>query len=359
MRGLWLLAVACLALAVAPASEAAKAWSPLEVDVWDPPFNSERKRRMETYAALDRAAKAWRICVAIPHLKDAYWNAVNFAVIDAAKRLGVAVRLYEAGGYAGLDVQRQQIEECMGSGADGLIIGSISADGLNDLVDRYAAEGKPVIDLINGMSAGGITARAAVDFWDNANQAGEYLKKSIASPDRALRVAWFPGPRGAGWSAAGDTGLRAAAADGGIEIVDTRWGDTGRAAQAELVQAALAAHPDIDVVLGTAVTAEAAVDILRQTGLTKTIRVMAYYYSPGVHSGIRRGQILAAPSDQQAIQTRLAMDLVVRAMEGKPYPRHVAPRVVVVDRDSMRTFDASSSLPPRGFRPIFSVDDWQ
>ena len=66
-----------------------------------------------------------------------------------------------------------------------------------------------------------------------------------------------------------------------------------------------------------------------------------------------------APSDQQAIQTRLAMDLVVRALEGKPHPRYVAPRVVVVDRDSIRTFDASSSLPPRGFRPIFSVDDWQ
>ncbi len=353
--------VACAALALIVVCQAPLAadWQPLEVEVWNPPFNAERKREARTYEALKSASERWRICASIPHLKDAYWAAVNFALVDEAKRLGVALRINEAGGYDHLDVQREQIEQCMGSGGDGLVVSAITLDGVDDLIARYAAAGKPAIDLINGASSNAIAARAAADFWDNGHEAGLYLAALQAGGDGPLRVAWFPGPQGAGWSAAGDAGLRAAAAVVGFELVATRWGDTGRAAQAKLVEAVLDTDSAIDVIVGTAVTAEAAVDVLRARGLTDSVKVMAYYYGPGVHRGIRRGRIIAAPTDQQAIQARIAMDLLVRVLEKKPHPRHVAPKVTVVDRDNVRSFDTTTSLPPRGFRPIFSVNDWE
>ncbi len=152
-------------------------WYPLEVDVWDPPFNTELKRRVEPYVALDKAQKAWRICVSIPHLKDPYWSTVNFALIDEARRLGVGLRLVEAGGYNHLDVQRKQILECMASGAESLIIAGISADGLNDLVEQIVADGKPVIDLINGISSVKITAKAAVNYFDPGLAAAKYIRE--------------------------------------------------------------------------------------------------------------------------------------------------------------------------------------
>ncbi len=82
-----------LALLASTGAGADASWQPLEVDVWDPPFNGERRRESGTYSALERASKPWRICVSIPHLKDAFWLAVDFAVVDEARRLGVAVRL--------------------------------------------------------------------------------------------------------------------------------------------------------------------------------------------------------------------------------------------------------------------------
>jgi protein TorT len=48
--------------------------------------------------------------------------------------------------------------------------------------------------------------------------------------------------------------------------------------------------------------------------------------------------------------------MVVRILEGKNYLRHVAPKVVVVDRSNIRTWDSASTLAPRGFRPIFSIN---
>ncbi len=337
---------------------AAKDWHPLQVDVWNPPFNNELKRGTASYVALEKARKPWRICTSIPHLKDPYWAAVNFGLIDQAKHLGVGLRLFEAGGYGNQEVQRKQIEECMASGADALIVSAISADGVNDLIARYVDQGKPVIDMINGVSSTKITARCGVDFRDMGNLIAKYLRARHKDTQKPVRVAWFPGPEGAAWVAQGDVGFRAGIKGSAIEIAVSAKGDTGRATQGKLVEAALAKHQDLDYIVGTTVTANAAVDILRRNGLSGKIKVLSYYYGPGVHRGIRRGSVIAAPTDLQALQARMSVDLAVRALEGLPHLKHIGPQVIVVDKKTIKGFDASTSLPPRGFRPIFSVNDW-
>jgi protein TorT len=171
-------------------------------------------------------------------------------------------------------------------------------------------------------------------------------------------LAWFPGPDGAGWVKSGDAGLRSAIEGSTIEILDSLYGDTGSAAQAKLVEASLSLYADdLDCIMGTAVTAEAAVKILRRRGLTDRIKILSYYYSPGVHRGIRRGDITAAPSDLTVLQARIAVDVIVRILEKRTFFKHVAPRVTVVDRDNIRSWDTSTTLAPRGFRPIFSINE--
>jgi protein TorT len=351
--------IAALLICLASAgSQAGKAWYPVEVDVWEPPFNAEQQRTRQQYIPLDKASRRWNICVSIPHLKDAYWVAVNYGLIAEARRLEVGLSLFEAGGYEQLDVQREQIEDCLAKDTDGLIISAISQDGLEDLVESAAGRGIPVLDMINGMSTSHISARVAVDFRDTGFQAGTYLRKLHQNSDQPVRVAWFPGPEGAAWVAAGDAGFRAALKGSSIEVISTRKGDTGHATQSRLIERTLDEHAGkLDYLVGTTVTAEAAVDILRRRGLSKQIKVLSYYYSPGVHRGIKRGTILAAPSDQQALQARIAVDVMVRMLEKQDYFKHVAPLVVLVNGSNLRGWDASTSLAPRGFRPIFSINN--
>ena len=349
--------VAMVAITVSPV-QAEKAWYPVEVDVWNPPFNDTRQREEKLYTPLNKAQKKWRIQVFIPHLKDDYWLGVNYGLIHEARRLEVSLSIFEAGGYDKLDVQRRQIENAIAESPDGLIIGAISLDGLNDLVKKASDKGIPVLDLINGMSSPHIAARAAVSFWDMGFQAGTYLRRLQEARGQPLKMAWFPGPDGAGWVKAGDAGLRSAIAGGAIEILDSRYGDTGSAAQTKLIEAALSRYAgDLDFVAGTAVTAEAAVKILRGRRLADRIKILSYYYSPGVHRGIRRGDITAAPSDLTVLQARIALDVMVRMLEKRDYFKHVAPRVTVVDRDNIRSWDTSTTLAPRGFRPIFSINE--
>jgi protein TorT len=349
--------IALIAITVSTV-QAEKAWYPVEVDVWNPPFNDQRQREQKPYTPLEKAQKKWRIRVFIPHLKDDYWLGVNYGLIHEARRLEVSLSIFEAGGYDKLDVQRRQIENAIAENPDGLIIGAISLDGLNDLVKKASDKGIPVLDLINGISSPHIAARAAVSFWDMGFQAGSYLRRQQEKSGQPLKLAWFPGPDGAGWVEAGDAGFRSAIEGGAIEILDSQYGDTGSAAQTRLIEAALGRYADdLDLVAGTAVTAETAVKILRNRGLADRIKILSYYYGPGVHRGIRRGDITAAPSDLTVLQARIAVDVMVRILEKKDFYKHVAPKVMVVDRDNIRSWDSSTTLAPRGFRPIFSINE--
>jgi protein TorT len=349
-----------LALALPAASRAGEAWYPLEVDVWSPPFNEARQRQKQMYTPLEKAAKPWRIRVFIPHLKDAYWLGVNFGLIDEARRLGISLTISEAGGYDQLDVQRRQVQAALAERPDGIILSAIAADGFDDLLQKAQEKGIPVVDLINGIASPLIAARAAVSYWDNGHQAGRYLIGLQKGANRPMNVAWFPGPQGPAWADAGDRGFRDAIADSRISIKHTEWGDTGLDAQGRLIEAILDKDPEgIDFIAGTTVSAVAAVRILRRRGLADKIGVLSYYYSPGVHRGIRRGDIVAAPSDLQVVQARIAVDVTVRILEKRDFFKHVAPRVQVVDRSNIRTWDSTSTLAPRGFRPIFSVNEQQ
>lgn len=331
-------------------------WYPVAVDVWSPPFNAEHQHTVQQYVPPGRASRPWRICASIPHLKDDYWLAVNFGLVDEAKRLGLVLNLYEAGGYENLGTQQSQIAECIAkNNAQALIVGAISVDGLNSVIADYSDKGLPVIDLINGINSDKITARVAADFYDMGLAAGKYLTALQRDTSKAAKVAWFPGPAGAGWVEAGDRGFRAALDGSSLSILEGGFGDTGLPAQTRLIEAMLDSHPDIDFIAGTAVSAEAAVQVLQKRNLEHQIKVIAYYFGPGIYRGIKRDTILAAPSDSQAVLARIAIDQAVRALEKQKFVRHLAVTIKMVDLKSLPEFDLNSSIAPVGFRPIFSV----
>lgn len=346
-----------LALIVASgAAQAKDNWFPYPVEVWDPPFDMASPRTNTDYEPLESASQKWDICVSFPHMKDAYWLGVDYGVVEEARRLGVAATVVEAGGYTELNTQISQIEDCVSAGADAVVIGAISFDGLNNLVGEIRAKDIPVIDVINGMSSDQLSAKSLVSFGEMGAKAGQYLAEQHPAGSDPVKVAWFPGPAGAGWVEAGNSGFNGAIEGSAVELVETKYGDTGKEAQAKLVEDTLEAHPDLSYIAGTAVTAEAAVPILRSRGLMEQIKVVSYYYTPGVDRGISRGQILAAPTDSPVIQARIAVDQAVRILEGKDYQKHVGPALYVVTQENHGEFDPSSTLAPEGFRPVFTVE---
>ena len=340
------LAVACL-----PGAARAESW---DLQVPSVPFDDDSPNRQLDYQPLERASRPWKLCVVYPHLKDAYWLSVNYGMVEEARRLGVVFVLSEAGGYPNLARQIEQVEACGQSGADALIVGTVSYDGLTPAISRIA-KAMPVIAAVNDINDTGIAAKSAVSWREMGAAAGQVIAERHPLGSAPVRLAWFPGPEGAGWVRFVEQGFRAALAQSSAQIVVSKFGDTGREQQVLLVEEALDAYPDIDYLVGSGPMAEAAVSILRGRGLTGRIGIVSTYMTHAVYRGIKRGKILAAPSDFAVWQGRLAIELAVRAIEGKLQVRHAGPKIVTMTAGTIDIFGSVGSLAPASFAPVFEI----
>jgi protein TorT len=336
-------------LLAAPAS--AEVWN---LEVRTVPFDDTSAGRPIGYRPLDHVSRPWRFCVLYPHLKDAYWLSVNYGMVEEARRLGVGFDVYEAGGYPNLSRQIDQLKGCASDEFDAVILGTVSYAGLSAEVERIARL-KPVIAAVNDIDDSGITAKASVPWTEMGAAAGRFLAERHPEGSAPVRVAWFPGPQGAGWVTFVEAGFRAALADSAAQIVITRFGDTGTEEQVLLVEEVLESMPDIDYLVGSGPMAEVAVPILRSRGLDGPVSIVSTYLSHAVYRGVVRGRILAAPTDSPVVQGRLALEMAARALEGRLDIRHAGPPISIVTPETVGGSVVDDSLAPASFVPVFTL----
>ena len=152
-----------------------------------------------------------------------------------------------------------------------------------------------------------------------------------------------------------DRGFRAALAGSAVRIATVRHGDTGRSIQRQLVEEVLDAHPQLDYLVGNAPMAEAAVAEVRRRQRADGVGIVASYVTPGVHSGMVRGRILASVTDFPVLQGRMAVRQGVRALEGQAVEPYIGPRVELVEPATLGRYPVDWMLPPAGFVPAYEV----
>lgn len=200
-----------------------------------------------------KAKRAWKLCALYPSLKDSYWLSLNYGMQEAARRYGVDLKVLEAGGYSQLATQQAQIDQCKQWGAEAILLGS-STTSFPDLQKQVAS--LPVIELVNAIDAPQVKSRVGVPWFQMGYQPGRYLVQWAHG--KPLNVLLMPGPDNAGGSKEMVEGFRAAIAGSPVRIVDIALGDNDIEIQRNLLQEMLERHPEIDVVAGTAIAAEAA-----------------------------------------------------------------------------------------------------
>jgi len=327
--------------------------SATDLQRWEPPFSYDGRAIPMPYQPSALATKPWSLCVVFPHVKDAYWLAVDYGMVEEARRLGVKLRILEAWGYGNLIRQRSLLQDCAAmDGVEAIILGSVSFAGLSDTIQTISRH-KPVFATVNDIRNEGLSGKVGVPWYDMGHLLGRYLVQQHPKPSTSIPIAWFPGPKAAGWVPFVDQGFRDAIKNTPIKVVTTGWGDTNKSVQRNLVQVALGKHPDIRYLVGNAMMAEAAVSILREKGLEQKKGILSTYFTPGVYRGIARRKILAAPTDLPVLQGRLSIGQAVDMLEGRNYIRHLGPIIQVIDHDALQTLDLEESISPPTFSPQF------
>ena len=134
---------------------------------------------------------------------------------------------------------------------------------------------------MNDIDNSGITAKSGVSWEEMGRAVGNYFARLHPLGSKPVKVAWFPGPKGAGWVKFVEAGFLSAMQGSSARIVAVKWGDTGFEIQLLLIEELLEEHPDIDYIVGSAPTADAAVSILRAQGREKQVKILADYFTHG------------------------------------------------------------------------------
>jgi protein TorT len=337
--------------------ETLESWT-YTVSFLSPEGNPIEERTWESFPA-DQISKEWNICAAIVHLKDPYWLALDYGLAQEAERTGTKFTLLAAGGYTELDTQLSQMDDCVAQGADGIILGATSPEGVVAKAEEIVAKGVPVVGIGVPVFSPQVPV-AFASFVEQGRYVGNFLLELTGGDP--VKVAFLPGPAGAGWPDDSLNGFTEVTEGKGVEIVDVKYGDTGKEVQLSLVEDVLQAYPDIDYIVGNAVAATVAPQAIEEAGMSEQVKVLSTYITTDTYLEVKDGEIAGTVSDSTALTGRLGYDMLIRILEGEDLlgespSKDVGPVPVVVSSDSLADFEANRDfhIPPDGFQAVFSV----
>lgn len=314
----------------------------------------------EHYAAAAPASKPWRLAFLFPHMKDPYWIGCSYGVISEAKRLGIKVNIFPAEGYNDLMGQLRMMDEVIAAKYDAIVISPISLTANNSSIAQAHALGIPVFELANDSTSDDLTIKVTTSLIGMGVDATQWAIRDAQKRGlKSINIALLPGPSDAGWVKGEVEGTRIAAHKAAIKvnIVDIEYGDSDLIEQTQLTERLLAKHgKNLDYILGCTGCAPAAILPVKEAGLNKKIRIVAYDLTKEIKGFIRKGEILAAADTKGVSQARVVINAAVNFLEGrtKELPHTILIKMGLVDRSNYATYKFDTSIAPEGYTPILS-----
>lgn len=308
--------------------------------------------------------KAYHIGVLFPHIKDSYFNTANYAIISHARKQGLKVTLYSAGGYINFGNQRMQLKHLADiDQVDGILLTSVDYMKMDPFVEEVNQAGIPVVALINDIYAPAVRAKVFAPFYDIGYKLAEYVLEDSGSKD--IKVAIFPGPESSKWALGTYQGFTSALAklkpkEKQLTLLAPLYGDTRPDVQRlRLDTLSQPENHNIDYIIGNAVAAVEAVKYVNELhDIHQKAQILSTYITLTVYEQIKKGLIKAAPSDQTISQCKIGLDMMVRILEGeepgKDLPFLTFPTVPLITSENIDRFSYESLFGEKDFTPVFS-----
>ncbi|KPN77782.1 TMAO reductase [Shewanella sp. Sh95] len=337
-------------LCLSPANANSQTW-PLEQRH---PFNAKiQQAQALDYHPLTKAQQAWRLCVLVPHLKDAYWIGIDYGLIQHAKFIGVSLDLFEAGSYYHQDKQLEQLRTCMSGDYDAILLGTVSPNLLEQFSEPLT---KPVLALVNKLNSDQVQTHIGVNWYQMGLSAGHFIKADAKAhtPTQPTTLALLAGPENLGGTDLVEQGIRHALEGSNVSISAIQHADNNRNLYRDQLQILLKAQQP-NYILGSAVAIEAAVSTLKQKQLTQDIKLVSSYLSPAILRGLMRQKVVYSNDDLVVLQGKLAIDVTVKQLEGAASFGDIGPAIVERTTSKNTLSALGFSLAEADFYPLYQV----
>lgn len=295
--------------------------------------------------------KKYTIAVALPNMPDPAWQAVWYGAQAQGQKLGVDLRIADAGGYNKLDVQVSQLENFVQLKVDGIIIGAVQGDGVAPVLRRAADAGIKIVDAFLYENSGRTTSRVINDQREIGAAEAHYLARSLGNKGNVVMLFGPPGnatliERGLGFKEA------LAKQYPQMKILAERYSEISRPEGLKQMEDMLQAFPGQiqGVYSPSAFIADGAADAVIAKRAGKILIATAGTNS-GVIERIKKGELHMVADQQNVLQGRIAMNVIVAALNGEAVPQLVAPPIREISTENVGSIDWSVSLPPASWKP--------
>jgi ribose transport system substrate-binding protein len=291
---------------------------------------------------------AYRIVLLVPFPEDPFWQSVRSAVEARATADGATVDVRELSAPS-VPEQLQQIDEAIAGDYDGILLGPVDAAGIAPGVAAANTAGIPVLAIDVGPTGGEVISVVQTDNVAATRLAGRFIGEELSGEGDVLNI---QGSLAHPVAQARDQGLREGLADfPNIAIVSAEgsW-QQGNAfgltmaqlPQAEegtptplqpLVDAVFAANPEM------ALGAAQAVEQVQ----ADTVIVAGFGATTDTLKEIRSGTLEATIAEYPTRAGAIAVDLMVRHLNGESVPVQYDSGAALVTRENLDQYIASGA----------------
>ncbi len=301
------------------------------------------------------AQKVPLIAVMLPNGGDPSFQVKWYGYEMEAKKLGVNLIFYDAGGYAFTSKQISQIEDVIQRKVDGIIFTATSSTATVPAIEKAIKAGIHVLNDNVICRTPMIKAMVMKNDYEIGQLQASGLVELMEGKGKVFMLA---GPAGA------DVAIdRKNGAEGvfkrfkNIKIADIKWTESSSAPAMKVMEDMLQAHPDLKAVYTFAgMICQGAIQAIRAAGY-KPGQIfigsadMIDYQKRQLEEGWATVLVPNTPVDMAKDAVRLTLDMI----KGKPVPAMTWNRAVMVTKKTLPSYDWSGNEFPEGWKPSMSV----
>jgi ribose transport system substrate-binding protein len=286
--------------------------------------------------------EAFRLAFLNPYPENAYWQAVQAAVVERAAADAVTVEVFALDSPSAPE-QVAQISEVIAQGYDGILLGAVDPAGVVPGIVAANEAGIPVLAMDIQPEAGEIVSLVQLENVAAAKAAGAFIAEAIGGEGLVVNL------RGSMESEAAqdrDEGLHAALDRfPDIDVVSER-ADWRRETAAARIRQHLSVSsagtpttaPEVDAIFAANdAMALGAVDALKEKEVDGVI-VVAFGGAPEAMAAIAEGDLAGTVAPLPTRVGAIAVDLMVRHLNGETVPPRVDPGFVLVTASNVDQF---------------------
>jgi ABC-type sugar transport system substrate-binding protein len=264
------------------------------------------------------AKKSYRIGFSAVHFVDKFWLGMVYGMADEAKRSNVVlVSVLSAGGYGNLSQQISNLETLSGENLDGIIVAGATYDGLDRTIKHIVDSGVKVIVAGTPVNS----KDASLGILEDESLIGKQMGEYICSKKPSGQVLTLPGPQGSEWNKIRFDGFEAAIKQCGIQTVgNTFQGQMSLEDGQRQATDLLIKYPHVSYVWAVAgLLGDGAAAAIKSLG-RKDVKVVTSAFTDLTVPMMKEGYIAASISEPSVLTGRLAMQYMIRLLNGDSLP---------------------------------------